>query len=193
VTAEARALIAEGKRHDEAMTRSPWVMGYSRIDSKPAVLEYELGVNMIPVDAADDDPRWSALPEFEVCSVPVVGGDTATAQGERDGLGIAWLRTNLAALLDGYTAALDEVDRQVVVSESFRRERDDALQACLVLGHKIAKLEARLEAKDAVIAAGLRTINSGDEALHALRVQFAADRDKLQAELHDARAREPRP
>jgi len=118
VTAEARALIAEGKHHDEAM-------------------------------------QWAQI--FSVVIQVQGDGDDAT--------GIAWLRTNLAALLTGYAVALDALDAA----------------------------EARLETKDAVIAAGLRTINSGDEALHALRVQFAADRDKLQAELHDARAKEPRP
>ena len=35
---------------------------------------------------------------------------------------IAWLRTNLAALLTGYTAALDEVDRQVAERELDTRE-----------------------------------------------------------------------
>ena len=56
----------------------------------------------------------------------------------------------------------------------------DALDAA---DARIAELEIKLEARDAIIAAGARTIASGDAALTTLRAQWAADREKLQAEI----------
>lgn len=75
----ARALIAAGRKHDEAMTSGPWC-GSSGFVRMP-----------------NGDYSW------------------CQESDEQDGLvnaaGIAWMRTNLRALLDGYVAALAEVDR----------------------------------------------------------------------------------
>jgi hypothetical protein len=74
MTTDARALIAEAKRHDEAMSPE---MRHS---------------------------RFSTAPHFRIWA----GRNDLT---EADVVGLHWLRTNLAALLAGYTAALDEVER----------------------------------------------------------------------------------
>lgn len=65
-TKRARELIAEGRKHDEAMTDAPWSRGDRRI---------------------------------------------YPTSGSNDSAGIAWMRTNLRALLDGYAAALDEIEQ----------------------------------------------------------------------------------
>lgn len=85
-TAEARALIAAGRAHDEAMTEAPWYgrsrfRFVSRVPNSSGGMGGELQTNRI----------------------------ANTAEGP-DADGIAWLRTNLRALLDGYAAALDEID-----------------------------------------------------------------------------------
>ncbi len=76
MTADARALIAEGKRHDEALAshgqEREWIADRGSVVVKRHP-RAEFHCN--PTNAA----------------------------------GIAWLRTNLAALLEGYSAALDEV------------------------------------------------------------------------------------
>mgnify|MGYP001560509534 CR=1 FL=1 len=80
-TTRIRELCEEAIRDDERATKGPWFNSYSHIDSAPLVKQYDAAERLIPDDAPDDDPRWALLPETRVADVPVVGGDTPTAQG----------------------------------------------------------------------------------------------------------------
>ncbi len=88
-TTDARALIVEGRKHDEVMTEAPWEdwPGAQGLQSFPRVLSAMKpgGRDRIAVIQS-----WEKQPE--------------------NAAGIAWLRTNLRALLDGYELMLDEVD-----------------------------------------------------------------------------------
>jgi len=86
MTTDARALIEEGKRHDEAMSKAHWT--YSPTSGN--------------VEAPNGGPNQYL--STKVCEL-------FSMNHRANGNGIAWLRTNLAALLTGYAAALDEVDR----------------------------------------------------------------------------------
>lgn len=90
MTKEARALIAEGRKHDEAMTDAPW----------------------------SDWPGMQGLPGFPriLGDMKLAGREEIAKIGSwtrqrENAAGIAWLRTNLASLLTGYASALDEVER----------------------------------------------------------------------------------
>jgi hypothetical protein len=95
MTTDARALIAEGKRHDKAMTDGPWYSVKTPFGDGTFVRsksEDASGVHVADCSAIGSD-------EYEdYCD-------------ESNAAGIAWLRTNLAALLEGYTSALDEIER----------------------------------------------------------------------------------
>lgn len=85
MTTTERALIAEAKRHDEAMTRPGWAY-----DQTSGQIIAPSGVNQFLSKT--------------ICEM-YVQNHLANAAG------IAWLRTNLRALLDGYSRALDEAER----------------------------------------------------------------------------------
>lgn len=76
---DQRVIIAEGRKHDAEMTTAPWI----------------------------DDPGSE-------CLYSEHDGTIELARMSRDSLvsdptGIAWIRNNLGALLDGYEDALDEL------------------------------------------------------------------------------------
>lgn len=72
-------------------TPGPWFFAYNKVWSEPRVREYDRLEEAIPADAPEDDPRWDALPETIVATVPPRAGDTPTEQGERAGEFIASL------------------------------------------------------------------------------------------------------
>jgi hypothetical protein len=85
-------VIREVRRLDAEATSGPWFYNsYSTVFSEPASEAYEALVQAIPDDAPDE--AWEALPAGYVASVPVVGGDTATAEGSKDAALIAHFRT----------------------------------------------------------------------------------------------------
>ncbi len=94
MTTDARALIEEGKRHDEAMVDQPWRV--SQVDTG--------GSAQVRCDDSPRSPPSGCLIPFFVLH-------------HTDAAGIAWMRNNLAALLTGYSAALDEVERLTAESE----------------------------------------------------------------------------
>lgn len=66
-------------------------------------------------------------------------------------------------------------------------ELDVAHQEVARMTAECGRLRLSVEARDAVIAAGQRTIESGNEALSTLRGQWLAERDKLRAEIEQLR------
>ena len=80
-------------------TPGPWLFAYNKVWSEPRVREYDRLEEAIPADAPEDDPRWDALPETIVATVPPRAGDTPTEQGERDGEFIAALYPERALAL----------------------------------------------------------------------------------------------
>lgn len=78
------ALLDEARRHDAAMTEGPW---------------YERGrfVSLTPVNTG--------------MGATLHTNHIANLVEQDDAAGIAWLRTNLRALLDAHEQALGEVDR----------------------------------------------------------------------------------
>jgi hypothetical protein len=78
---------------------------------------------------------------------------------------------------------LDDVDARDSLGHL---ERHDAEVARLTAEND--RLRLSLEAKDAVIAAGQRTIDSGNEAFRTLREQWQDERDKLRGENERLRA-----
>lgn len=92
---EARALIEAGRKHDEAMADGPW---------EPS--EASPGARRSEVRSIDP-----CHPDYDM-RVVVTGGDNESVPvNRRDAVpnanGIAWMRTNLRALLEGYSAAID--------------------------------------------------------------------------------------
>lgn len=81
MTASDRALIAEARKHDEAMTDGPWY-GRSRFVSR--------------------------VPDNTGMGATMHTNHVANAANAEDARGIAWLRTNIGALIAGYELALDE-------------------------------------------------------------------------------------
>lgn len=86
------ALIAEVRRLDAEATKGPWFYNsYSGVFSEPVSREYDVAVEALPDDAPAE--AFDGLVEPCCAHVPVVGGDTATAQGARDAALIAAYRT----------------------------------------------------------------------------------------------------
>lgn len=68
---------------------------------------------------------------------------------------------------------------------TYQRDMSERAGAIMLLTAERDKLRLQLEARDAIIAAGERTIASGNEAFRTLREQWQAERDKLRADLAD--------
>lgn len=78
----------------EAATPGPWFYdSYSGVHSLPVSRAYDEADELIPPDAADDDPRWAALPETRVATVEVSKGDSATPRGQADARFIVAMET----------------------------------------------------------------------------------------------------
>ena len=86
------ALIARVRELDAEATKGPWFYNsYSGVFSEPVSREYDAAVEALPDDAPAE--AFDGLVEPCCAHVPVVGGDTATAQGARDAALIAAYRT----------------------------------------------------------------------------------------------------
>jgi hypothetical protein len=86
------ALIARVRELDAEATKGPWFYNsYSGVFSEPVSREYDVAVEALPDDAPAE--AFDGLVEPCCAHVPVVGGDTATAQGARDAALIAEYRT----------------------------------------------------------------------------------------------------
>jgi hypothetical protein len=151
MTTDARALIEEGRRHDEAMTDGPWV-------------------------SERDDPEYGEVYSADPYKLVAQTGRAPVAA---NATGIAWLRSNLRALLDGCSAALDEVE-----GKDKTIERLVARIAATDAPEDIDATLASLEAASAQIAT-LRTelgeaklvIEQQDRDLERLRTALVAMRD----------------
>lgn len=105
-----RELIAEGRKHDEAMTQGNAVAGLYRSD-----LIDEQVAQFREAHAEHAGAPMHVVAVAESFSVPIWVSATCIAttgngpHGAADAAGIAWMRTNLRALLDGYAAALEEL------------------------------------------------------------------------------------
>ena len=90
-----RDAAADLKACDEA-TPGPWAYNsYSLVSSVPKMREAEAILDAIPEDAPDE--AYGNGPEYRVCWVPTIAGDTATDQGSKDAAFIAAARTALPA------------------------------------------------------------------------------------------------
>jgi hypothetical protein len=102
-----RVLIAEGLKHDAKMTGAPWEA--TGPDNGPDDMD-------CIVDSHDH----------------LVADTSESREPIADALGIAWMRTNLRAILDGYAAALDEVERDARASADSPRAANDGPHATTV-------------------------------------------------------------
>jgi hypothetical protein len=82
----------------DAATPGPWFLAYATVHDMPRTREHMRIEQTIPNDAPDE--AYDILPDTDVCHVPVVAGDTPTAQGARDAEFIAAARSAVPALLD---------------------------------------------------------------------------------------------
>lgn len=115
--AALRALIAEGRKHDEAMTRA----------------------------------RRTTF--AEVASV-------ADALAANDA-GIAWLRTNLARLLDALTAALDDAEQLRQLNRTWVAARD-AWEACTISDPKFARISSAVVKSERALRATVDEPDTGN-------------------------------
>ena len=134
------ALIAEVHRLDAEATKGPWFYNsYSGVFSEPVSREYDAAVEALPDDAPDE--AFGGLVEPCCAHVPVVGGDTATAQGAHDAALIAAYRTAAPLLAD-------ECSRLQAEVAQLRAERD------MPCAHRLE--EERLQELVRVLEAALR-------------------------------------
>lgn len=109
MTIDSRTLIAEGRKHDAAMTEGPWTHRQMSHDN-----------GLIACDEVHDSTGKTIAYDSD--------GSSADFE-ERNAAGVAWLRTNLAALLDGYASALDEVNAlrsRLITLEAMKESFDRA-------------------------------------------------------------------
>jgi DNA repair exonuclease SbcCD ATPase subunit len=169
MTAAARALIAAGLAHDEAMTGGPWVT------DDPA------------------DPDVVVDDELRKTVVTLYGRFQKTANGA----GIAWMRTNLRTLLTGYTSALYEAESHEATCEALRRSLDEQIVIANKASSEVERL--RQLAGDAVqgprptIAALRAEIEDKDKMIERLVARISAtdapgDIDAALASIESARA-----
>ena len=93
--------VAELERLEQEATPGPWEHNsYNAIFSGPLLRELNAQEIKIPTGTPDDDPRWAALPEPLVASVPASYGDTATGRRAIDAELIAAMRNALPGLLE---------------------------------------------------------------------------------------------
>ena len=96
---DIESILAEVRRLDAEATKGPWFYNsYSGVFSEPVSREYDVAVEALPDDAPAE--AFDGLVEPCCAHVPVVGGDTATAQGARDAALIAAYRTAAPLLAD---------------------------------------------------------------------------------------------
>ena len=104
---DARKLIADGRKHDEAMTDGPWEW-----DDDDGMLKQP------------DSRSWRGLRidgDLVAFGAPTGEGDHRICMMDGDSSGIVWLRNNLRALLDGYEAALDQIKSdRALIDEQWR-------------------------------------------------------------------------
>jgi hypothetical protein len=111
--------ISESRKRAEAAlertkraTEGPWFWNsYSGVFSGPWVKRYDAAEQEIPDAAPDEDPRWDALPEPLVASVPPAYGDTATGRHAHDAVFIAEARTDVPQLAQDLLEALEEIEQ----------------------------------------------------------------------------------
>jgi len=140
------ALIAEVRRLDAEATKGPWFYNsYSGVFSEPVSREYDAAVEALPDDAPAE--AFDGLVEPCCAHVPVVGGDTATAQGARDAALIAEYRTAAPLLADECSRLQAEVTQ-------LRAERD------MPCAHRLE--EERLQERVRVLEAALRPFQTAD-------------------------------
>jgi hypothetical protein len=111
---EARALIEAGRKHDEVMTEAPWESAETPPSSRRS------WVRNVDRNHPDYDMRVAATGGDDDREREVVNRRDAIPNAN----GIAWMRTNLHALLDGYAAALN----RVAMLQQHTAERDTARQ-----------------------------------------------------------------
>lgn len=122
---DLKALAAEAIEVASKATEGPWFLGYRSICSEPLSREYQRLEADVPPDADDNDPRWDALPDFDICAMPVVAGDTPTRQGTDDAALICLARASLPLLAQGYLEKCAEAERLGIKCINLLNERDE--------------------------------------------------------------------
>jgi hypothetical protein len=167
-TTDARALIAEARKHDEAMTEAPW--------------EWD-----------DKDDAFRHIDELVAFGEPISEGNHGIVIDQADARGIAWLRTNLRALLDGYAEALEEAAgitraHAHICKELDEREqqREDSARWLDERVRRIAELTAeveRLRLANSSLAPGAVLTAVEMECLRAERDAARVERDTTRDEV----------
>lgn len=153
------ALIARVRELDAEATKGPWFYNnYSGVFSEPVSREYDVAVEALPDDAPAE--AFDGLVEPCCAHVPVIGGDTATAQGARDAALIAAYRTAAPLLAD----ECERLQERVRVLEF---DYDDGGAATnRELARRLLAAEKRAMVLEAVLrpfAHGCIRIDGGDE------------------------------
>ena len=120
-----RALVAQGRAHDQAMTPPPWVEpegGRMRGAVEAVVGGYRRQV----VQASSDAPSAEDL--LDVGPGTPGTDDVARRRLLANASGVAWIRTHLAALLDQVDRALDLADEEREAREIFAARVAEALE-----------------------------------------------------------------
>jgi len=157
MTTDPRTLIAEGRKHDEAMTPKPWY-GRSRFVSR--------------------------VPDNTGMGATLHTNHIANTADQEDARGIAWLRTNLASLLEGYASAMDEMDgwrrKAEVALKLFGETQTELVTARTALGE--LKLVIEQQDRDAT------TLYEQCDSWRTQAQQLAARITQQDAELESSRA-----
>lgn len=143
MTKEARAMIAEGRKHDEAMTDAPWEWDHDCCVGPATSVDYGMG------------------PEIHRETIIETDGGHYGPEGP-DRAGITWLRTNLASLLEGYASALDEI-------EHWREARRIAIEGGEILKAELDDLRNRVA--DVQREAGMQALVIEQQDLDMARVR----------------------
>lgn len=138
-TDKARALIAEGLRHDGAMTPGPWSEASGR--RQRGAIEVEVGERCYYQVAQASAEAAAAL------DAPAPDYKSDGSAGRRltdNAAGIAWLRTHARELLTGYAAALNDKGRLASLVDDWSTSSILHGDECKRLRHEleIAKFDA---------------------------------------------------
>lgn len=166
MTTDPRALIAEGRKHDEAMTAAPWTECCSWQDeSHPCRL------------------IWGAVDAETIGSLVLEEGRPPKA----DVAGIAWIRTNLAAMLDGYASALDEIERLKADIVMYDEQHAAIMDGTFAVGDGTAQREIeRLRARNLELEHTAGRVEGMEVGAEALQAKVAELERLLKATLTEA-------
>lgn len=111
--------LAEIRAVSDEATPGPWFLAYATVHDRPRAQEF-MRIERETPDAAPD-AAYEKLPDTAICHVPVVAGDTPTAQGARDAKFIAVARTAVPRLLDEVAQLRDHVSHIPALLDNINR------------------------------------------------------------------------